>query len=95
MNYLGLPNMDAMVALEIGGANGLVNLAVAADLGVPVIDADYMGREYPTYWQTTANVYGSSKGENLVPAAIASGDGSFMIMSASKTDKLCLACSMR
>ena len=89
MKYMNLPNVDAMIALEIGGANGLVNLGVAADLGIPVVDADYMGRAYPTYWQTTANVYGSSKGENLVPAAIASGDGSFMIMSASKTDKLC------
>jgi DUF917 family protein/N-methylhydantoinase A/oxoprolinase/acetone carboxylase beta subunit len=89
MRFLQIPRVDAMVALEIGGANGLVNLGVAASNAVPTVDADYMGRAYPTMWQTTANVYDlSGRGLSSVPAAIASGDGSFMLMSQVKTDKL-------
>ena len=45
---MGLVKVDAMIAVEIGGANGLMNFRVAADLSVPVVDGDYMGRAYPT-----------------------------------------------
>ncbi|EXJ65644.1 uncharacterized protein A1O5_11171 [Cladophialophora psammophila CBS 110553] len=86
--FLGLAPVDGFMAVEIGGGNGLVNLEVAAAHQVPCIDADLMGRAYPTFWQTTVNVYGTSKGEALVPATIASGDGSFMTMTASRTDRL-------
>ncbi|EXJ81595.1 hypothetical protein A1O1_07659 [Capronia coronata CBS 617.96] len=85
---MGLPPVDAFMALEIGGGNGVVNLEVAAAHGVPCVDADYMGRAYPTYWQTTINVYGTANGAALVPATLASGDGSFMTMTGSRTDKL-------
>jgi DUF917 family protein/N-methylhydantoinase A/oxoprolinase/acetone carboxylase beta subunit len=77
---------DAFVALEIGGANGVVNLEVAAAHGVVCVDADFMGRAYPTDWQTTVNVYEGKEG--LVPSTIASGDGSFVTMTASRTDRL-------
>ncbi|KIW35587.1 uncharacterized protein PV07_02274 [Cladophialophora immunda] len=89
--FLGLRGdrpVDGFMAVEIGGGNGLVNLEVAAAHGVPCVDADWMGRAYPTFWQTTANVYGSPQGEALLPATIASGDGSFMTMTASRTDRL-------
>jgi DUF917 family protein/N-methylhydantoinase A/oxoprolinase/acetone carboxylase beta subunit len=85
---MGYPPADAFMALEIGGANGIVNLEVAAAHGVTCVDADFMGRAYPTDWQTTANVYGDGKGGGLLPATIASGDGSFMTMTGSRTDKL-------
>ncbi|KIW11342.1 hypothetical protein PV08_10642 [Exophiala spinifera] len=85
---MGYPPVEGFLALEIGGANGLVNLEVAAAHGVPCVDADYMGRAYPTGWQTTVNVYGSPRGEALLPATIASGDGSYMTMTSSRTDKL-------
>lgn len=88
IRVMQLPPVDGFLALEIGGGNGMVNLEVAAAHGVPCVDADYMGRAYPTYWQTTINVYGTARGEALVPATIASGDGSFMTMTASRTDKL-------
>lgn len=39
--------IDAVLAAEIGGGNGLVPLLVAAILGVPVVDADGMGRAFP------------------------------------------------
>ncbi|KAI1619084.1 hypothetical protein EDD36DRAFT_427827 [Exophiala viscosa] len=88
IRVMQLPPVDGFLALEIGGGNGMVNLEVAAAHGVPCVDADYMGRAYPTYWQTTINVYGTARGESLLPATIASGDGSFMTMTASRTDKL-------
>ena len=37
----------ATVPGEIGGGNGLEALVVAADMGLPVVDADFMGRAFP------------------------------------------------
>jgi DUF917 family protein len=38
---------DAVMSLEIGGANAFQPLMVAALTGLPVVDADTMGRAYP------------------------------------------------
>jgi hypothetical protein len=35
------------MSLEIGGANAFQPLMVAAEMGIPVVDADTMGRAYP------------------------------------------------
>ena len=48
MKHMSLDKVDAMIAVEVGGANGLMSFRVAADLKVPVVDGDYMGRAYPT-----------------------------------------------
>ena len=37
----------AIVPGEIGGGNGLEALVVAADMNLPVVDADFMGRAFP------------------------------------------------
>ena len=37
----------AVMSCEIGGANGLEPLAIAARMGLPVVDADFMGRAFP------------------------------------------------
>lgn len=87
MRIIKSPPVSGFLSLEIGGGNGVVNLSVSAHFGVPCIDADFMGRAYPTTWQTTPNVYGSSNGDALVPATIASGDGSFVTMTKSRTDR--------
>jgi hypothetical protein len=44
--HLGRP-FDAVMALEIGGANAFQPLMVTAEMGIPVVDADTMGRAYP------------------------------------------------
>jgi DUF917 family protein len=44
--HLGRP-FDAVMSLEIGGANAFQPLMVAALRGIPVVDADTMGRAYP------------------------------------------------
>ena len=38
----------AVMSLEIGGGNGVQPLMAAAHLGIPVVDADTMGRRSPT-----------------------------------------------
>lgn len=38
---------DAVMSLEIGGSNSFQPLMVAAVMGLPVLDADSMGRAYP------------------------------------------------
>jgi hypothetical protein len=40
-------SFDAVMSLEIGGANAFQPLMVAALRGIPVVDADTMGRAYP------------------------------------------------
>ena len=53
--YLGRA-FDAVMALEIGGGNGVHPMLVAALSGYPVIDADTMGRAYPEAQMTSVAV---------------------------------------
>ena len=50
--YLGV-TFRAVMTIEIGGNNGLMPLLVAAELGIPVVDADAMGRAYPEAQMTS------------------------------------------
>lgn len=51
---------DALIAAEIGGGNGLVPLLAALHTGLPVVDADGMGRAYPATQMETFSIYGIS-----------------------------------
>ena len=53
--YIGR-NFDAVMALEIGGGNGVHPMLVAALSGYPVVDADTMGRAYPEAQMTSVAV---------------------------------------
>jgi DUF917 family protein len=48
------------MAGEIGGSNGVLLLALAAELGVPLVDADGMGRAFPEGPQVSMHVAGLS-----------------------------------
>jgi uncharacterized protein len=48
----------AVMALEIGGGNGIQPLMAAAHIGIPVVDADTMGRAYPEAQMTSVAVGG-------------------------------------
>jgi len=87
MEYLRLDSFDAVMGLEIGGANGLEPFLVGSSrfFDRPVIDGDWMGRAYPTYWQTTIAVH--APGE-LVPCVIDSGDGKTIIMTKASNDEI-------
>src|SRR5690606_4463690 len=54
---LGRP-VDAVLPIEIGGGNGLAPLAAAARLGLPVVDADGMGRAFPESQMAIFNIRG-------------------------------------
>jgi DUF917 family protein len=47
---------DAVMGMEIGGGNGVRPFLVAANLGVPVVDSDTMGRAYPEAQMTSVAV---------------------------------------
>ncbi|KAK2739824.1 hypothetical protein FQN55_009145 [Onygenales sp. PD_40] len=87
MEYMKHDSFDAVMGLEIGGANGLQPLALGSSKnhGRPVVDADWMGRAYPTYWQSTMCVYETNQ---LVPCAIASGDGRNILMTKTTDDEI-------
>ncbi len=48
----------AVMSLEIGGGNSIQPLMAAAHLGLPVVDADTMGRAYPEAQMTSVAVGG-------------------------------------
>lgn len=50
--------VDAVLPIEIGGGNGLAPLAAAARLGLPVVDADGMGRAFPESQMAIFNIRG-------------------------------------
>lgn len=49
---------NAIIPLEAGGLNATLPLAVAARLGLPVVDGDGMGRAFPEFQMTTFNFSG-------------------------------------
>ncbi len=51
---------DALIGIEIGGINSLLPIMAAARLGLPLVDADGMGRAFPELQMTTFNVGGVS-----------------------------------
>lgn len=53
--HLGRP-VTAVMATEIGGSNGVGPAAWAARLGLPLVDADTMGRAFPEATMTSTNV---------------------------------------
>jgi uncharacterized protein len=55
----GLP-FDAVMAVEIGGGNALAPFLVAARTGLPVVDADAMGRAFPEQQMTSFSIGGLS-----------------------------------
>lgn len=57
--YLGR-TATAIISAEMGGLNSVVPVAYAAMRGLPIIDADGMGRAFPSLDMVSFNVYGVS-----------------------------------
>ncbi|KAJ7886750.1 hypothetical protein B0H13DRAFT_2043932, partial [Mycena leptocephala] len=87
-NQLGY-QPDAVIALEIGGGNGLQGMLLGAsnNLNVPTVDGDWMGRAYPVSWQITPVVLGGDKA-HFLPTAIADGNGNNMLLLSGASEKL-------
>src|SRR3989449_8526824 len=54
--YRGV-RFDAVMSLEIGGGNSLQPFMAAAELGLPVVDADCMGRAFPEAQMTSFAIH--------------------------------------
>lgn len=76
-----------MIALEIGGGNGLQGmiLGASANMDVPVVDGDWMGRAYPTKWQTTPVVF-NERSPVFCPLSMCDGNGNVIIMTKATSD---------
>ncbi|WP_321395555.1 DUF917 domain-containing protein [Emcibacter sp.] len=49
---------DALIPIEIGGINSTVPVVASARTGIPLVNADGMGRAFPEVQMVTFNVYG-------------------------------------
>ena len=74
---LGRP-ISALMATEIGGGNGLSPFMAGALLGLPVVDADGMGRAFPLSDQVSYAIYGHS----ALPTVLTSEQGDVAIIEA-------------
>ncbi|KAI0178720.1 hydantoinase [Hypoxylon sp. FL1284] len=76
-----------LVAIEIGGANGVGTLVWASTryYDMPVVDGDMMGRAYPNFEMVSQYVHGSSINE-LLPVILCSGSGEKVTIPAPQPD---------
>ncbi|MDP3889450.1 MAG: DUF917 domain-containing protein, partial [bacterium] len=66
---------------EIGGSNSLVPFAIAGKLGLPVLDADSLGRAFPELQMSSFNV----RKVNPTPAFLADGQGNAVVITIADT----------
>lgn len=76
-SYLGKDPV-ALMPIEIGGMNTLIPLAIAGELGLPVIDADSMRRAFPQIEMTVFTLAGIK----ATPLSIADEKGNLCVFEA-------------
>ena len=78
-----------MIAVEIGGANGLQGMVLGSsrNMDVPAVDGDWMGRAYPTKWQTTPVVF-DERSPIWSPVAMSDGNGNVVAMPRAASDAM-------
>lgn len=81
--YYGRPPSYLMPA-EIGGANALAPFLYASRLGIPVLDADTIGRAFPELHMSSCNVHGISP----CPAFVIDALGNSVIIKAQNAKTL-------
>lgn len=76
-----------IIPLEIGGSNGLQGLVLGAssNMAIPCVDGDWMGRAYPTKWQTTPVVF-AERPIVFAPVSVADGNGNVLYMPTATSD---------
>lgn len=68
--------IDAVLPIEIGGGNGLAPFIAAAELGIPIVDCDGMGRAFPESQMAVFNIRGLS----ACPSVLTAADGSLSVI---------------
>lgn len=71
-------HIDALISAEIGGANSMFPLALSAISGIPVVDADGIGRAVPHLEMTCFSIGGISAS----PAILMDDSGSAVVIEA-------------
>jgi DUF917 family protein len=66
----------ATLSIEAGGVNSMIPMVVAASLGVPIVDADGMGRAFPEIQMVTPTLHGVS----ATPMALADEKGNQVLL---------------
>jgi DUF917 family protein len=74
-DYLGRP-ITHVACAEAGGLNSTTPFAVAAKLGIPLVDCDGMGRAFPEIQMDTPTLYGIS----ATPMALADEKGNTAVI---------------
>ncbi|KPI35589.1 uncharacterized protein AB675_4770 [Cyphellophora attinorum] len=72
---MGYSDFTGIIAVEIGGGNGCITLPSSAHYDRPVVDADLMGRAYPTIEHTSPYLFGCA----ACPCATADGKGNTVV----------------
>lgn len=67
--------IDALMPIEAGGVNSMMPIAAAARLGLPMVDADGMGRAFPELQMVTFTIGGCS----ATPMALVDEKGNSVI----------------
>lgn len=75
---------DATMPMECGGINSMFPFAVAARKGIPLVNADGMGRAFPELQHETFNIYGVSG----TPAALADEHGNTCLLETTDNERL-------
>jgi DUF917 family protein len=66
----------ATVATELGGSNTAAAFHVAAQLGIPMLDGDLLGRAGPELHQSTTHIFGAP----MAPSAVVSETGNVVFI---------------
>jgi uncharacterized protein len=73
--YLSRP-IAAVMSIEAGGLNSIMPVSVAAEMGLPLVDCDGMGRAFPEIQMVTHTIYGVS----ATPMAMADEKGNAVLI---------------
>src|SRR5215470_11167908 len=82
LEYLTGRRVAALMAGEIGGGNGVLPIAWAAGMGLPLVDADGMGRAFPEIPQVTMQLAGIPAS----PAVITDERGNLIVFQTISSD---------
>ena len=74
-SYIKKP-IAATMSIEAGGLNSVMPISVAAEMGLPMVDCDGMGRAFPEIQMVTHTIYGVS----ATPMAIADEKGNVALI---------------
>ncbi len=73
--YINKP-IAATMSIEAGGLNSVMPISVAAELGLPMVDCDGMGRAFPEIQMVTHTIFGVS----ATPMALADEKGNSVLI---------------